>query len=95
MANKDLVSLADKLNDLMQTHSSKEIKENTIDRIHQIGVITAIIDASTNLYEAKINGDVFQLYANSYLTLGVKDIVVVTSFNGDINKRWISDKKLF
>lgn len=84
---------SDKLIKLMKINASNEVNNNSIQKVNQTGIITSIIDASSNLYEVKIDGEIFQIYARENLTLSVGNIVIISLYNGDINKRVIDFKK--
>jgi membrane protein implicated in regulation of membrane protease activity len=91
--SNSIVQQSDKLVRLTRMLASNEVNNNSIQKVNQTGTITSIIDANNNLYEVKIDGETFQIYARENLTLSVGNIVIISLYNGDINKRIIDFKK--
>lgn len=89
----DEVMQAKRLVSLMEKHSNNAVDNNAITRINQMGTITTIPSDGTHIYTVKIDDDTFQIPARSDLNLSVGNIVIIMCFNGNINQRWIIDKK--
>ena len=87
------VDQANRLIALMKTHAEKEINTNAIKRMNQIGRITGLPTIDEPRYLVSIDGDIVKLPCRSDLNLAIGNIVIIMAFNGNINQRWIFDKK--
>lgn len=82
---------AEKLIQLLQTTKEKVINsEDNIAKIHEQGIVTKIL--SIEKCEVLINGEKYEMPYSSYLTLSKNDVVVITRWNEDSNRRWVTDK---
>lgn len=88
---KSIDKQAERLINLMQVHSAKEVNNNAIQSIHRIGVITEVL--TDNNYKVKIDEQEYIIEARQGLTLTVKDVVYILLCNGDINRKIIDFKK--
>lgn len=91
MGNISASREAEKLVKIFEKMMDKTINSSeNISRVHEQGIVTKIL--SDEKCEVIINGEKYELPYSSFLTLKQNDVVVITRWNEDSNRRWITDK---
>lgn len=82
---------ADKLISLLEKTKINAIKsDDNLAKMHEQAIVNKVL--STERCEVIINGETYEMPYSSYLTLSKNDVVVVTRWNEDSNRRWVTDK---
>jgi len=76
----------------MEKLASINIDNNAITALHRIAYITSLADADGR-FTVMYQNQTYRVPARDNLSLAINDIVILTCFNGDINKSYIDIKK--
>lgn len=83
----------DTLIDLIKSTCESLIKKLAINKTHTEGKIKAVPINGSEKYTVIINGEEYLIPPRTGVTFNVGDVVIITLYNGDSNRKFIDTKR--
>ena len=83
----------DALINLVKSTCESLIGKLAISKIHMEGIIKALPLDGSEKYTVIINGEEYSIPPRSGMTFSVGDVVIITLYNGDSNRKFIDTKR--